>query len=54
MPTICEVTSSNVLGGTGGGELVLPKGENSMGMSGLGCENPSVGVGGRHFSSLIV
>ena len=24
--------------------LVLPEGENSMAVSGLGCENPSVGV----------
>jgi len=32
-------------GGTVGDGLVHPKDENSMAMSGLGCENPSVGVG---------
>jgi len=30
-------------GGTGGDGLVHPKGENSMAVSGNGCENPSVG-----------
>ena len=30
-------------GGTGGGGLVYPKGENSMAVSGFGCENPSLG-----------
>jgi len=32
--------------GTGGGGLVHPKGENSMAVSGLGCENPRL----SHFS----
>ena len=35
-------------GGTGGGGLVHSKGENSMAVSGLGCENPWV----SHFSHL--
>jgi len=30
-------------GGTGGGGLVHPNGENSTAVSGLGCENPSAG-----------
>ena len=29
-------------GGTGGGGLIHSKGENSMALSGLGCESPSV------------
>ena len=52
MTTRCEVTSINVLGsngGTRGGGLVHPKGENSMAMFGLGCENPSVGAGEPFF-----
>lgn len=32
--------------GTGGGEKVHLKGENSVAMSGLGCEKPLVGAGG--------
>jgi len=30
-------------GGTGGGGLVYPKGENNMTVSGFGYENPSLG-----------
>jgi len=33
----------------GSSNLVHPKGENSMAMSGLGCGNPSVGVGEPFF-----
>ena len=40
-------------GGTGGGGLVHPKGENSMAMCGLGCKNPAVGVGEPFFSLIL-
>jgi len=33
-------------GGIGGGGWVLPKGANSMAMSGLGCRNNLVGING--------